>query len=590
MRKLIILTVLFFALILLSTSVLAINFNSLFTSLFDYFFPSPPKIISAKVEPIKVEPSDWMEIIAEVEDKYGVKSVFADMASIERVELKLIYGDEKKGVWKGKWFVHSIEVGKSYNATIVVINEREKTSNVNVEFHDDPVFCYRRMVNITGSQGWAYRKPVIIDNTQNSNTLTNYQVLVNLDTASLISQGKMRSDCGDIRFTDSDGVTLLSYWVEPDTCNTTNTKIWVKVPSIPASSTKTIYVYYGNPSAASASNGNAVFEFFDDFSTDTLSNYDHLTGLGWHPIPYGIAGSCTFSYDATNKRVNVNCPDDYMSALSPKTTLLPDMADLRVRLRLLVSSFSDSNAGLSIHVRYSDISNSYYVALSNDAGESELGKRVGGTDTVLAETNFAASANVIYTLEFRIAGSNLEYVRDGSVVASAVDTSLTTAGRVLIYPSEMVGWIDDIIVTKYTSPEPITIVGNEELPPIAVVTLDTQTLISQGKMRLDCGDIRFTDSRSFDAALWTRNFSYQLVSGCNSTNTLFRVNVTPISPITIGKTFYVYYGNPEVTSASTTVGLGNLTTTLLPEETWIRISGGTANLLITGGEGNLKIK
>ncbi|MDT7859142.1 MAG: hypothetical protein RQ930_03855, partial [Candidatus Aenigmarchaeota archaeon] len=35
-----------------------------------------------------------------------------------------------------------------------------------------------------------YKKPITIDNTQNSNTLTDYQVLVNLDTQSLISQGK----------------------------------------------------------------------------------------------------------------------------------------------------------------------------------------------------------------------------------------------------------------------------------------------------------------------------------------------------------------------------------------------------------------
>ena len=57
---------------------------------------------------------------------------------------------------------------------------------------------------------WLYRRAVTIDNTQNSNTLTDYQVLVTVDTASLISVGKMRSDCGDIRFTDEDGVTLLN--------------------------------------------------------------------------------------------------------------------------------------------------------------------------------------------------------------------------------------------------------------------------------------------------------------------------------------------------------------------------------------------
>ena len=109
---------------------------------------------------------------------------------------------------------------------------------------------------------WGYRKPITIDNSRNANTLTDYQVLVTLDTRSLISQGKMRSDCGDIRFTDSDGSTLLSYWIESG-CNSANTKIWVKVPNIPASSTKTIYVYYGNPSATSLSNGINTFLAFD---------------------------------------------------------------------------------------------------------------------------------------------------------------------------------------------------------------------------------------------------------------------------------------------------------------------------------------
>jgi hypothetical protein len=63
----------------------------------------------------------------------------------------------------------------------------------------------------------------------------------------------MQSDCDDIRFTDSDGTTLLPYWIEGPV-NASNTKIWVKVPSIPANGTKVIYFYYGNPNALSESN------------------------------------------------------------------------------------------------------------------------------------------------------------------------------------------------------------------------------------------------------------------------------------------------------------------------------------------------
>jgi hypothetical protein len=312
--------------------------------------------------------------------------------------------------------------------------------------------------------GWTYRRPITVSNT--GGALTDYQVLVSLDTASLISAGKMRSDCGDIRFTDSDRISLLNYWIESP-CNSASTKIWVKVPSIPASSSKAIYVYYGNPSATSASNGSATFDWFDDFSSNTLANYDHLTGLGWHPIPYGTSGSCTFSYDSANQRISFSCPDNYMSAISPKTVLFPNIANLRVRFKVLMSSFSDSECGISIHVRYSDISNTYYIALSNAGDESELGKRVGGTDTVLAETNFTASTNVVYTLEFQASGSTLRYLRDGAVVASVTDTSLTSAGRVLIYPSEISGWLDEIIIGRFTSPEPTISVGTEEaVPPL----------------------------------------------------------------------------------------------------------------------------
>jgi hypothetical protein len=104
--------------------------------------------------------------------------------------------------------------------------------------------------------------------------LRDYQILVALDTASLISAGKMRSDCGDIRLADSDGTTLLSYWIEPNTCNTNATRIWVKVPSIPANTTKTIYMYYGNPTASTASDAEAVFTESGTFFHSRYSSTD----------------------------------------------------------------------------------------------------------------------------------------------------------------------------------------------------------------------------------------------------------------------------------------------------------------------------
>ena len=114
--------------------------------------------------------------------------------------------------------------------------------------------------------GMAYSGTVTIDNTGNASTLTDYQISVTINTSALISAGRMQSDCDDIRFVDSDNATKLSYWQESG-CNSTTTKYWVKVPSITGSTSKTIYIHFGNGSASSESNGANTFIFFDDFNT-----------------------------------------------------------------------------------------------------------------------------------------------------------------------------------------------------------------------------------------------------------------------------------------------------------------------------------
>ena len=133
------------------------------------------------------------------------------------------------------------------------------------------------------NNSWNYRKTITVSNSGTS--LTNYQVLVIIDTASLVTATKMRSDCGDIRLTDTDGSTLLSYWIESG-CNTSLTRIWIKIPSI-STGTKTIYLYYGNSSETSLSNGTNTFDFFEDFAN--LSKWTAAGSQGSLSIADGTA-------------------------------------------------------------------------------------------------------------------------------------------------------------------------------------------------------------------------------------------------------------------------------------------------------------
>jgi hypothetical protein len=95
---------------------------------------------------------------------------------------------------------------------------------------------------------WEHRKPITVSNDTGS-TLSNENVLITVDTASLISAGKLQNDCDDLRFLDSDDSTLLDYWIEGG-CNTSTTEVWVEIPSLPSGG-KIIYMYYANDWATS---------------------------------------------------------------------------------------------------------------------------------------------------------------------------------------------------------------------------------------------------------------------------------------------------------------------------------------------------
>lgn len=105
---------------------------------------------------------------------------------------------------------------------------------------------------------WQYRKPVTITHSGGA-TVTDYQVLVTVDTATLISASKMQSDCDDIRFTNSSDA-LLDYSIVEPTCNTSATQIWVQVDSI-TSSGATIYMYYGYSGASGVSSEANTFSY-----------------------------------------------------------------------------------------------------------------------------------------------------------------------------------------------------------------------------------------------------------------------------------------------------------------------------------------
>lgn len=116
--------------------------------------------------------------------------------------------------------------------------------------------------------GWKFAEPVTINNSLNPDTLTDFQVLVTINTEVLIP-AKMQPDGADIRFAYQTPCNFLAHFIESG-IDTKATKIWVKVPVIPAGEIIKIWLTYGNPTELNTSNGDSTFSFFDGFATPPI--------------------------------------------------------------------------------------------------------------------------------------------------------------------------------------------------------------------------------------------------------------------------------------------------------------------------------
>jgi len=122
-------------------------------------------------------------------------------------------------------------------------------------------------------EGWFYRQEITLTNNTASD-LTDYQVKLELDASKVGAHFDWARMGADLRFYDEAG-NKLSYYIESWDEASKQATIWVKVGLIPGSGSTTIKMYYGNPSAVSESDPEAVFDLYDDF--DTYSWNDRVT-------------------------------------------------------------------------------------------------------------------------------------------------------------------------------------------------------------------------------------------------------------------------------------------------------------------------
>ena len=289
----------------------------------------------------------------------------------------------------------------------------------------------------------------IITITNPGSTITDYEGNFSLDTASLITAGKLRSDCGDIRVKDSDGNTDLNYWIDGN-CNSVSTVVWFKKPSLVAGA-NTVVLRYGTPSATSQSNianfsfgsilggaNNKLWLSANNIATSntftpTFGNLSGVTATGGDLINSGTANSWSNGLTSVE---NISSGNGFVSARMQETNTY--------RMFGLSKGNTDSN--------YTDIDFAIFPANDTSLNVYEAGTSRGSfgnyalNDVLSVEASgdkilYKKNGNVIYTSTVTLTAGNYPLL---------LDTSFYSTGATLKDVKMCVGICDSSNLTTWS--------------------------------------------------------------------------------------------------------------------------------------------
>lgn len=206
-----------------------------------------------------------------------------DLSTYNLSELKLLrneiyarYGRKFKDESLQKYFENQqwYKPNLKYNSKLLTKKDYELIEKIR-DLEEQTLSLGEDSFEIDGaSEAWHepdYRYRAVYGLEEKSgNVLKNYQLRFDINTAEMVKEEKMQKNCADISFHDWSG-RKMSYWIESG-INTEDTIVWVKILKMPANKNTTVYMYYGNKSASSESNGDKTFLFFDDFNSSDLNS------------------------------------------------------------------------------------------------------------------------------------------------------------------------------------------------------------------------------------------------------------------------------------------------------------------------------
>lgn len=360
---------------------------------------------------------------------------------------------------------------------------------------------------------YIYHLPITLNNSQNPTGLIDYQTKVNITDQGILNH--IAADGKDLRLFSTQQASPYSeeneipIWVQAKTVS--SLVFWIKA-NVSSFSTKTLHLYYGNQSATTVSNGTAVFDFYDDFATNTLSDYNVVDlGTVTPPSSWSIATgrmqetSNIYTHGAPdmNGTFAYNTNGDWGSSVFEASAMSTD----------------DDFFGLIF--RYTG--NDYYRFAwmrQDHTGSGSVGpgrylhEFSSGTWNTIDSDNIAYVTGQWYDFQIIMNGSYIEVYVDNSLVLNGTGGG-SIAGKVGMYDwACQVAYWDNLRIRKIASQEPSISMGIEN------------------EIKAECIEL-----------------SYWIESGVSSLNTKVWVKI-PSIPSSGNVAIFMYYGNPNASVRS----------------------------------------
>ena len=319
------------------------------------------------------------------------------------------------------------------------------------DFEDERGIEWKNNVSVGNgkveSDCWKYQRTINLSN--NGAALENYSVRLDL-TSQNFDYSHPNTEGDDIRFNHPNG-GKLSYWIEEWNVAGTS-RIWVNVTNIPNGNSH-FFMLYGNPNASSDDDGDATFEFFDDFEDDSYT--DKWVGSGtWAENSGTIKCTENYRYLRTKNQVLSGLSD---FAVEGRTRSLTSTGyGMRLAIKSDQTPAEDENQYEPRGVETNSAQSPYFIIDNSDKGS-------GGQQS---------SVNVWYKVKVIIhpSGSHalFQYKDDGTSfgnVTGVSDDSISNNNYLAIITVDGQTEQDWIFIRKYNISEPATSIGVEYQNP-----------------------------------------------------------------------------------------------------------------------------